>query len=224
MNVFRHGLLQTEGILIKGAEELGIRLTSGQVSLFLEYLEKIKFWNERINLIGTGDEEQIVVNHFLDSITIIPFILENSKLLDIGSGAGFPGIPLKIVRPSLEITLLDSVQKKGFFMRDVIRSLGLKGIKAVSGRAENIIDEIPRAYFDFIVSRAVGKIENLIELGTPYLRGGGKIILMRGKKGLEEWGKMKDRKDRSVKLLEYKKFPLPFTGHQRVILVIACVL
>jgi 16S rRNA (guanine527-N7)-methyltransferase len=221
MNVIRHGSLQAEGILIKGARELGIRLTSGQASLFLEYLEKVKFWNERINLIGTEDEEQIVVNHFLDSITVVPFVPENSKLLDIGSGAGFPGIPLKIVRPSLEITLLDSVHKKVFFMRDVIRGLGLKGIRAVSGRAENVIDEVPRAYFDFVVSRAVGKIEKLIELSIPYLREGGRIILMRGKKGLEEWDEAKDKTGRNVELLESKEFSLPFSGHKRVILVIA---
>jgi 16S rRNA (guanine527-N7)-methyltransferase len=215
--------MKEEEILIKGAEELGVRLTSKQMSLFIEYLERIKFWNERINITGTGDEAQIVVAHFLDSTTVVPFVSENSRLLDIGSGAGFPGIPLKIVRPSLEVTLLDSVKKKVFFMRDVIRSLGLKDIKAVYGRAEDIIDEVPRGYFDSVVSRAVGKIENLIELGIPYLRESGKVILMRGKKGLEEWNEMKDRTDRNVKLLESKKLSLPFSGHQRVILVIACV-
>lgn len=216
--------MNAEGILIKGAEKLGVQLTSGQVSLFLKYLEKIKFWNEKINLTGTGDEEQIVVNHFLDSITVVPFVSEGSKLLDIGSGAGFPGIPLKIVRPSLEITLLDSVQKKVFFMRDVIRGLGLKGIKAISGRAEDIIDEVPRAYFDFVVSRAVGNIEKLIELGIPYLRGGGEIILMRGEKGIEELGEMRDRAYQNIKLVESKEFSLPFSGHERVILVISGVL
>ncbi len=224
MNVIRHGSPQAEEILIKGAEELGVRLTSGQVSLFLEYLERIKFWNKRINLIGTQDEKGIVVSHFLDSITVVPFIPENSKLLDIGSGAGLPGIPLKIVRPSLEITLLDSAHKRVFFMRDVIRVLKLKGIRAVSGRAENVIDGVPRAYFDLVVSRAVGNIEKLIELGIPYLREGGRIVLMRGKKGLEEWDEAKDRTVRGIELLESKEFSLPLIGHRRVILVIACVL
>jgi 16S rRNA (guanine527-N7)-methyltransferase len=224
VNAIRHGSPQAEEILIKGAEELGVRLTSGQVSLFLEYLERIKFWNKRINLIGTQDEKGIVVSHFLDSITVVPFIPENSKLLDIGSGAGFPGIPLKIVRPSLEITLLDSAHKRVFFMRDVIRGLKLKGIKAVSGRAENVIDEVPRAHFDLVVSRAVGSIEKLIEIGIPYLGEGGRIVLMRGKKGLEEWDEAKDRTVRGIELLESKEFSLPFIGHRRIILVIACVL
>lgn len=218
----RYSSLRVEGLLIKGSEELGICLTSDQVSLFLEYLKKIEFWNERINLIGTANEEKIVVKHILDSIAVVPFISEGSRLLDIGSGAGFPGIPIKVVMPSLEITLLDSVQKKVFFMRDVIRSLGLKSIKAVYGRAEDIFDEVPRQYFDFVISRAVGSIEKLIKLGIPYLREGGRIILMRGKRGLEEWNEI--RADQNIKLIEYKKFSLPFIGHQRVILVIAGVL
>ena len=109
-------------------------------------------------------------------------------------------------------------------MRDVIRNLELEGIKAICGRAEDLNNGIPRAYFDFVVSRAVGKIENLLEMGIPYLRKGGKIILMRGKRGLEEWDERKDKTGRNIKLLESKKFSLPLSGHQRVILVLACAL
>jgi 16S rRNA (guanine527-N7)-methyltransferase len=224
MNLIQYSSLKVEELLIKGAEELGICLTSDQVSLFLGYLKKIEFWNEKVNLIGARDARQIVLNHFLDSIAVVPFVSEGSRLLDIGSGAGFPGIPIKIVIPSLEIMLLDSVQKKAFFMRDVIRSLGLKSIKAVYGRAEDIIDEVPRAYFDFVISRAVGNIEKVIKLSIPYLREGGRIILMRGKRGLEEWDKIRDRLGQDIRLVLSKEFSLPFIGYQRVILVIARVL
>ena len=223
MRAVRQGSIQSQG-LVKGGKELGVELTSEQVALFLGYLERIKFWNKRINLTGIEDEERIVINHFLDSITILSFIPEDSKVLDMGSGAGFPGIPLKIVKPSLEVTLIDSVQKKVFFMRDVIRNLGLREIKTICGRAEDLNNGIPRVYFDFVVSRAVGKIENLLEMGIPYLRKGGKIILMRGKRGLEEWDERKDKTGRNIKLLESKKFSLPLSGHQRVILVLACAL
>ncbi|MGH7799831.1 MAG: 16S rRNA (guanine(527)-N(7))-methyltransferase RsmG [Thermodesulfobacteriota bacterium] len=212
--------MNVEEVLVKGAGELGVQLTSRQVTLFLEYLTKIKCWSEKINITGITDERGIVINHFLDSITPLPFISENSKVLDIGSGGGFPGIPLKIVRPSLEVILLDSIQKKVFFMRDVIRRLGLKEIKAIWGRAEDISNGIPRGYFDFVVSRAVGKIENLLELSIPYLREGGEIILMRGKMGLEEWNRVKVKASRNIRLLKSKKLSLPFGGHQRVILVI----
>jgi 16S rRNA (guanine527-N7)-methyltransferase len=212
-----------EEILVKGAGELGIPLTSHQAELFLDYLENLKFWNKKINLTGIEDERGIVINHFLDSVTILPFVSENSKLLDIGSGAGFPGIPLKIVVPSLEVTLLDSVQKKVFFMRDVIRKLKLSRIEAVWGRAEDPNNGVPRGCFDFVVSRAVGKIEKLLELGAPYLGEDGKIILMRGKRGLEEWNKVRDKTSQKFSLLEFKKLSLPFGKQQRVILVIESV-
>ncbi len=213
--------MKIDEILIKGARELGAQLTSNQVSLFFEYLKKIKSWNEKINITGINDERDIVINHFLDSITTLQFISEYSKVLDIGSGGGFPGIPLKIVRPSLEVTLLDSGQKKVFFMRDVIRRLGLKEIKAIWGRAEDINNGIPRAYFDFVVSRAVGKIEEILKLCIPYLREGGEIILMRGKKGFEEWEEIKNKTTRDFRIVNSNMFYLPFSRHQRVILIIA---
>jgi len=213
--------LNVEEVLVKGASELGVQLTSHQVTLFLEYLTKIKSWSEKINITGITDERGIVINHFLDSISTLAFISEYSKVLDIGSGGGFPGIPIKIVRPSLEMTLLDSVQKKVFFMRDVIRRLGLKEIKAIWGRAEDISNGIPRAYFDFVVTRAVGKVDEILKLCIPYLSEGGKIILMRGKKGVEEWKERKDKTTRNFRLVNSKMFSLPFSPHQRVILIIA---
>jgi 16S rRNA (guanine527-N7)-methyltransferase len=215
--------VKLDELLVNGAKELGILLTSEQIDLFLDYLEKIKSWNKRINIIGTDDERQIVINHFLDSITILPFLSESSRVLDIGSGGGFPGIPLKIVKPSLELTLLDSIQKKVFFMRDVIRSLGLKEIKAIWGRAEDVGNGIPRAYFDFVVTRAIGNIDEILDLGVPYLRDGGKIILMRGKRGEEEWEEI-ERKSQNFKLTDFKKLTLPYSKHERTILIVAKVL
>jgi 16S rRNA (guanine527-N7)-methyltransferase len=210
-------------LLINGARELGIELTGQQTELFLDYLDCIKLWNKKINLTGIKDESQMVINHFLDSISILPFISENSKLLDIGSGAGLPGIPLKIVMPSLEVTLVDSVEKKIFFMREVIRRLGLQKTHAICGRAEDIGNGVVRGYFDFVVSRGVGKVEKLLRLGTPYLCKGGKLVLMRGKSGLGEWGQIKDQVAQRFQLSESKEFSLPFVKHQRVILVVESV-
>ena len=212
--------MKVEELLINGAREFGIELTRHQIELFLNYLDNITFWNKKINLTGTKDEHQVAINHFLDSISIFPFVSETSKLLDIGSGAGFPGIPLKIVLPSLEVTLLDSVEKKVLFMREVIRRLGLQKTHAICGRAEDIGNGVARGYFDFVVSRAVGKIEKLLELGIPYLCEGGKIVLMRGKGGLGEWDQIKYKVTERFKLLESKEFSLPFEKQQRVILVI----
>ncbi|HSE83581.1 MAG TPA: 16S rRNA (guanine(527)-N(7))-methyltransferase RsmG [Thermodesulfobacteriota bacterium] len=212
--------MTAQEVLVRGARELDIELTSDQTQLFLSYLEILKFWNKRINLTATEDEREIIINHFLDSISILPFISKNARVLDIGSGAGFPGIPLKIVEPSLEVTLLDSVQKKVFFMRDAIRKLKLSGIRSIYGRAEDYNNGIPREYFDFVASRAVGKIESLLDLGTPYLREQGEIILMRGRRGLEEWNRI-GKTNQSLRLINCRKFSLPFSKQERVILVIA---
>lgn len=213
--------MKVDEILVKGAEELGVTLTQEQVGLFLEYLESIKVWNKKINLTAIREERGIVINHFLDSISLVPFIIGGSNLLDIGSGAGFPGIPLKIVIPELEVTLLDSVEKKVFFMRYVIRRLRLKGIESVCGRAEDTGNGIPRGHFDLVVSRAVAEIRVLLKLSAPYINEKGKVVLMRGKRGFEEWEEVKKRDAQGFRLLESKRLFLPFTGHERVILVVA---
>ena len=213
--------MRTEEVLTTGASELGLVLTPSQVGLFLEYLNNLKFWNKKINLTGTKDDELIVINHFLDSMTILPFISEGSRLLDLGSGAGFPGIPLKIVMPNLIITLLDSASKKVFFMREVIRKLRLNEVEAVCGRAEDVNNGIPRSHFQFVVSRAAGKIEDLARLSIPYLGEDGKIILMRGPSGLREWEELADKNALRLGLSQSKSLSLPFTGHHRVVLVIA---
>jgi 16S rRNA (guanine527-N7)-methyltransferase len=215
--------VKLDELLINGAKELGVLLTPEQAALFHEYLGKIQTWNQRINVTGIDDEWKIVINHFLDSITIAPFVSEFSRVLDIGSGGGFPGIPLKIIKPSLELTLIDSIQKKVFFMRDVIRSLGLKEIKAILGRAEDVCNGIPRAYFDLVVSRAIGRIDEILDLGAPYLRDRGEIILMRGKKGMEEWEEI-EHKSQNFKLKDFKKVSLPYSRHERTILIVTKVL
>ncbi len=212
--------MTVQEVLVRGARELDIELAPDQTQLFLSYLDILKLWNKRINLTATEDEQEIVIKHFLDSISIVPFISKNTRVLDIGSGAGFPGIPLKIVKPSLEVALLDSVQKKVFFMRDAIRKLKLSKIRAIYGRAEDLNNGILRGYFDFVVSRAVGRIENLLDLGTPYLREKGETILMRGRKGLEEWNRI-SKTNQSFRLINCRKFSLPFSKQERVILVIA---
>lgn len=208
-------------VLVKGARELGVELLPETVELFMRYLEYLKFWNKKINLTSVREDRKIVINHFLDSITVLSLIDRNSKVLDVGSGAGFPGIPLKLVEPSLIVTLMDSVHKKVVFMRYVIRELGLKGIEAVWARAEDPKNGIPRGYFDFVVSRAVGKIEEILEVCSPYVVGKGRIILMRGKRGLDEWNALDDSVRRDYRLEEFKRVALPFGKQQRVILSVS---
>jgi len=130
--------LGVEEILVEGAHELGVEINYGEKVLFFEYLEIIKFWNKKFNLTNIEGDKDIVIKHFLDSFSICSFIDENSRLLDIGSGAGFPGIPLKIVNPGIQITLMDSVLKKCNFLKEVVRKLRLDSVSVLRSRAENI--------------------------------------------------------------------------------------
>jgi 16S rRNA (guanine527-N7)-methyltransferase len=206
-------------ILISGANELGISLSIEQIQLFLTYLRIFQVWNDKINLSSIKDGKEVAIRHFLDSLTIFHHIDEESRVLDVGSGAGFPGIPLKIVDPSIEITLLDSTQKKVYFLKDVIRKLRLERISAVWGRAESEDNGVRRCYYDFAISRAVGKVDKLIEISKPYIADDGKIILMRGKGGLEEWSNSAVA-SKEFRLLNFSHLVLPYSRRKRVILVV----
>jgi 16S rRNA (guanine527-N7)-methyltransferase len=206
-------------VLISGANELDITLSVEQIQLFLSYLHILQVWNTKINLTSIKDEKEIVIRHFLDALTIFHFVKGQSRVLDIGSGAGFPGIPLKIVNPSIEITLLDSTQKKVYFLSDVIRKLRLERITAVCARAESEDNGVQRYYYDFVISRAVGAVDKLIEISKPYIVDDGEIILMRGKSGLEEWSNSKVV-SKGFRLIEYSDLVLPYTKQKRVILVV----
>ncbi len=151
-------------------------------------MSELKEWNKRINLTTVVEEHAVVVRHFLDSLAPAKHLKACSQLLDLGSGAGFPGIPLKIARPDLSVTLVDAKEKKILFQRHVIRTLGLKdGICAVHGRAEALaLNEKYKESFDAVVSRALSSLESFITLGLPFLKKGGLFIAIKSKKGLEE--------------------------------------
>lgn len=212
--------MKTEDILTKGSSRLGIPLSAEQTALLMRYMEILKLWNTRINLTSLTNDSEIAVSHFLDSLSAAPFIGPAPGLLDIGSGAGFPGIPLKIASPSLTVTLMDSVHKKIAFMNEVIRELGLTGISAVWGRAEDPGNGVPRGAFHCVISRAVGSVPGILRLSAPYLAPGGRIILMRGRRGAEEWDSSQEELGGAYRLIERKSFMLPYGGQTRVIFVI----
>ncbi len=207
-------------LLCEGASLVGVELTSAERDLFMLYLRELKSWNKKINLTGLKSDRDIVTGHFLDSLSAARFVPEGSRLLDIGSGAGFPGIPIKIISESLEVTLLDSVHKKVVFMREVIRALGLGGITAVWGRAEDEGNGIERRRFQRVITRAVGPIPGILRLSEPYLAAGGGIILMRGQRGGEEWEAALSEVGKEYRLAERSDFTLPFGGQSRTILVV----
>ncbi len=212
--------MSLRGYLIEGAKELGVGVSEKDADLFFEYLENLKTWNDKINLTSIKNDRDIIISHFLDSISVAPLIEDGKRVLDIGSGAGFPGIPLKIVRPGLEVTLLDSVNKKVSFMNDTIRKLGLKRIKAVWGRAEEPPNDVPLRHFDYIVNRAVGSISDTLKLSSPYVSEDGTIILMRGKRGSEEWNTAIEAVENKFELVDFKDFTLPLSDLKRIIIAL----
>lgn len=212
--------MKPEEILYEGASRLGVELSGEAAGLFMRYLEELKTWNRKMNLTGLKNDRDIIINHFLDSISAARFVPEAARLLDIGSGAGFPGIPLKIVSPALTVTLLDSSLKKVMFMREIVRELRLEGISAVWGRAEDEGNGIERRSFDCVISRAVGRVRDILNLSAPYLRPKGRIILMRGRRGMEEWELSGAQVEGRFRLLERRDFTLPFGGQSRVIFAV----
>jgi len=204
-------------ILKTGSAELGITIGDEQAALFLKYLSELKEWNKKINLTAITDDRDIVIRHFLDSLALIPFLANQKALLDIGSGAGFPGIPLKIMLPDLKVTLMDSVNKKVFFMRHIIRTLGLKHIEAIHARAEDkaFIKKIGSS-FDVVTSRAFAELSKFLEIAAPYTKKGGLLLAMKGPKGVEEVKALWQLNN--AEYVEAKEVRLPFSEMTTTIL------
>ena len=162
------------------ARQIQINLDEKQVDQFYKYMELLLEWNEKINLTAITEPKEIILKHFIDSITISSYINNDEKVLDIGSGAGFPGVPLKILKKESEFTLLDSLNKRINFLTNVIQNLNLEKIRAVHGRAEEFIKiSGERESYDIVTSRAVAKLNVLLEYMLPFTKIGGKCICMK---------------------------------------------
>ncbi len=154
---------------------------------FYKYMKNTLEWNEKINLTNIKDEKEFVVKHFIDSLTILKYIDKNKKLIDIGCGAGFPGIPLKLAEESLESTLIDSLNKKISTVKDSIEKIGLEKIEAIHCRAEELAKkEEFREKFDYATTRAVSNLSTIAEYMIPFLKIGGLAICMKGPNCIEE--------------------------------------
>lgn len=166
--------------LIEVANKLEIEINNEQVEKFYEYMQLLLEWNKKMNLTAITDENDVILKHFIDSITIIKYIKEADNVLDIGTGAGFPGIPLKIMENDKKFTLLDSLNKRILFLQTVINELKLENIQAIHGRAEDYIKQkAKRETYDVVVSRAVAKLNVLLEYMLPFVKIGGKCICMK---------------------------------------------
>lgn len=170
-----------ENELNKYLYNMEINLDERQIFQLFEYMKLLIEWNKRINLTAITDQKEIILKHFIDSLTINKYIEKNAKIIDVGTGAGFPGIPLKIVRPDIDITLVDSLNKRIKFLDYVIEEIKLKSIKTVHSRAEEIgRNELYREEYDVATSRAVANTAVLSEYLIPLIKEGGKCIYMKG--------------------------------------------
>ena len=174
-------------MLIKKAREISINIDESEANNFFEYMEELIRWNEKVNLTAITKPEEIITKHFIDSLTIEKYIPKNASIIDVGTGAGFPGIPIKILKPETKITLLDSLNKRIIFLEKIIAKLRLTNIFAVHGRAEELgREEEHRETFDIATSRAVAGLNGLLEYMAPFVKVNGKIICMKGPKIEEE--------------------------------------
>ena len=165
-------------LLRRGLDDLDLSLTSQQLDQFETYHHELMDWNQRMNLTAVKDYDGVQVRHFLDSLTAAPYLSEGAEsLLDIGAGAGFPGVPLKIVFPQLKLMLVDSVGKKTGFMKHVVEELGLEDVEVHTGRAEDLaFHSAARESFDVVVTRGVAVMRVLMELTLPFCRTGGTVM------------------------------------------------
>jgi len=170
-------------LLLDGADRLGLTLTPEQVRQFKLYYEDLVDWNKRVNLTAITSYEEVQLKHFLDSLTIVPVLgsgvwaKRNPLFIDVGTGGGIPGIPLKIVLPEARVVLLDSVAKKTAFVQHMVNRLGLEQVQVLTARAEDIAHQPGyREMFDLVVCRAVSKLATIAELTLPLCKKGGIVV------------------------------------------------
>lgn len=204
------------------SNEIGILLEDKQINQFYQYMKLLLEWNEKINLTAIIKPEEIILKHFIDSMTIAKHIEKSAKIIDVGTGAGFPGIPLKIIREDIEVTLLDSLNKRINFLNEVIEQLSLQKIITVHSRVEEFgKNKKYREVFDCAISRAVANLATLSEYLIPLVKLEGSCISMKGADVEEEI--QQSKKAILVlggKIEKIEKFQLPKSDMKRNIVII----
>lgn len=169
------------------ANDVNLELSEKQYEQFIKYMRLVQEWNEKINLTAIAEPKEVILKHFIDSLTINKYLKENATLADVGTGAGFPGIPLKILRPDIKVTLVDSLNKRINFLNEVIEKLNLEDIVTVHSRIEDFgKNKSYREKFDYVTARAVANLAVLSEYLIPIAKIGGKCVCMKGSNVEEE--------------------------------------
>ncbi|MBU5611820.1 16S rRNA (guanine(527)-N(7))-methyltransferase RsmG [Geomonas azotofigens] len=212
---------RAKDLLKKGALELGLDLTPAQLHALDLFAEELKKWNRKINLTAITDDEGIAVKHLVDSLSLLKVVRGPATMLDIGSGGGFPGIPVKLVQPDLEIVSVDAVVKKISFQKQAVRLLNLVGFAALHVRAETLAAQYA-GYFDYVVSRAFSDIPSFVAMALPVLKEGGRVVAMKGKNAAEEVVAAEGELEKlGARVESVQDFTLPCSGDARSLVVIA---
>ena len=203
-------------------KEFNIEINEEQIKSFEKYMNLLLEWNEKINLTAITQPDEVKLKHFVDSLTVLKYINDDDKVIDIGTGAGFPGIPLKIMNENTKITLLDSLNKRINFLNIVIETLNLRNIQAIHGRAEEIArNKLYREKYDVAVSRAVANLSTLTEYMLPFVKVGGKCICMKGANVNEELERAQNAiKELGGEIKRVDNFYLSDNDNERNIIII----
>jgi 16S rRNA (guanine527-N7)-methyltransferase len=205
-------------------QERGLQLTPRQLEQFELYYQELVSWNEKMNLTGITERSQVYMKHFYDSLSLAFYLnMDDVKsLADIGSGAGFPGIPLKICFPHLKLTIVDSLSKRISFLQHVCDTLGLTGVELIHGRAEDVARQfVHRDAYDVVTARAVARLSLLNEFCLPFTRKDGIFAAMKGNDPAEELTEAKrSLKELRAELKQVESFSLPVEESARHIVMI----
>lgn len=203
------------------SDNINIKMTENQIEKFYIYMNTLLEWNKKINLTAIEDENEIILKHFIDSLTIQKYIKDAKNLIDIGTGAGFPGIPIAILNNNINITLLDSLNKRINFLNIIIQKLELDNVITIHGRAEDIAKlKTHREKYDIVTSRAVAPFNILLEYMLPFNKVNGKTISMKGSNIEEIENSSKALNELGGEINSIEKILLPYTEIQRNIIIV----
>jgi len=215
------GSIEWHNSIVNGARNFDVWLNRQHTSQFAIHARELLLWNRKMNLTRITNPEDVAVKHFIDSIAPAAMINSGSRVLDIGSGGGFPGIPLKILNPTISVTLIDASRKKVSFLKHIIRKLKLKNICALHVRAEDLVRKSAFAHkFDIVISRALADLDTLINMALPLLASGGTMMALRGKYHQNEIDDLFHTVKKDGLVLDIKRYMLPYLKSERTLIMI----
>ena len=215
------GSREWQNFIIDGARKLGVEIDASITTQFSLHASELIKWNRKLNLTSITHPKDLAVKHFLDSLAPAHFIPDNARILDIGSGGGFPGIPLKILNPSLKVMLIDGTRKKVNFLKHALRTLKLESIEAHQIRAENLHEDPTYVnLFDVIISRALSSLKQFVKMAVPLLAKQGTIMAMKGEVTRKELDAVNLDGLEDCYHLEIKNYKLPSIEAVRSIILI----